>query len=331
MPQPDRGGHPRHSAGGRFLSTKKSSLSLVSSDLGGSGTPREPGTCAPSTQHQHLDLGKALSLRSGWAGSNKTLSGVHHQPFEFSTRQHRSLRSHSQITVHPPQPNHRLGTPSIASLPSTSELDTRIFASFFSSLNRSPRAARFASSTFFTSTRIINDGRWKGQVVWRQELRRQDLCLGGPQEAAEPLCSCWSSGMPISLLLAFFFVLGFFSRRFARTHLRYRHPGNFAIQFGPQAQQRVNLPQDIPVFAPSRHPSTATTHREQQVFSELLRIDCDRHLARFLAKPRTQCALDDPNDDCCHVPALFTAVATCHSLIADAHFHSSPAVVSSVS
>jgi len=195
------------------------------------------------------------------------------------------------------------------------------------------RPAQLAShlQPFFTSTRIINDGRWKGQVVWRQELRRQDLCLGGPQEAAEPLCSCWSSGMPISLLLAFFFVLGFFSRRFARTHLRYRHPGNFAIQFGPQAQQRVNLPQDIPVFAPSRHPSTATTHREQQVFSELLRIDCDRHLARFLAKPRTQCALDDPNDDCCHVPALFTAVATCHSLIADAHFHSSPAVVSSVS
>lgn len=45
-----------------------------------------------------------------------------------------------------------------------------------------------------TIQRHRQNGRWKGKVFRRQELWRKDLRRRGPQEAAEPLCPCWSPG-----------------------------------------------------------------------------------------------------------------------------------------
>lgn len=48
-----------------------------------------------------------------------------------------------------------------------------------------------------------HNGRWKGQVLGRQELWWEDVGHRRAQEAAEPLCPCWSPGKNIYMPSAF--------------------------------------------------------------------------------------------------------------------------------
>ncbi|KAH6651442.1 hypothetical protein BKA67DRAFT_329214 [Truncatella angustata] len=48
----------------------------------------------------------------------------------------------------------------------------------------------------------ISNGRRKGQISWRQECRWKDFFRRWPQEAAESLCSCRSSGKLIMTIVS---------------------------------------------------------------------------------------------------------------------------------